>query len=348
MPQQPSTQAPTSQQPAGQQPSAQQPAGQQPAGQQPAGQQPPGQQPSATKPPAAQPPPEPKKPTQAGPGADTTRFFPGFTSEKITASGATINCVKGGSGPPLLLLHGAPYTHVSWRLVAPELAKSYTVVAADLRGYGDSSKAPDSADHSGYSKRNMALDQVEVMLYYGFDKFAVVGHDRGGRVAHRLALDHADRVTHIALLDIVPTYYSYTHVTLGFVQAYFHWFNYLRAAPGPENELMMQSRGGTTDVAREYQRTQGTAENIHAMCEDYRAAASIDLEHDAADLDQKIKAPLHAMWAKSGQIGGIFDVMAIWKERAQTVTGKALSGGHNLQEDSPDEVLAELTAFLKT
>ena len=146
----------------------------------------------------------------------------------------------------------------------------------------------------------------------------------------------------------MPTYYSYTHVTLEFVQAYFHWFNYLRAAPGPENELMMQARAGTTDAQREYQRTQGTAENIHAMCEDYRAAASIDLQHDAADLDKKIAAPLHVLWATSAAIGGIFDVMAIWKERAQTVTGKSLNGGHNLQEDSPDEVLAELTAFLKT
>ena len=289
---------------------------------------------------------QPKPGTAAGAGADTTRFFPGFTSERVMTSGATINLVKGGNGPPLLLLHGAPYTHVSWRLLAPELAKSYTVVAADLRGYGDSSKSPDTPDHANYSKRNMALDQVEVMLRYGFDKFAVVGHDRGARVAHRMALDHADRVTKVAMIDIVPTYYSYTHVTIDFVQAYYHWFSYLRAAPAPENELMNRPSIGASDAQREYQRTQGTAENIHAMCEDYRASASIDLQHDAADLSQKITAPLLVLWANGGAIGKVFDVMTIWQERAQTVTGKALSGGHSLHEDSPDAVLAELMPFL--
>lgn len=291
----------------------------------------------------------PKKP--AGPataGADTLRFFPGFVSERVMTSGAAINLVKGGNGPPLLLLHGAPYTHVTWRLIAPELAKSYTVIAADLRGYGDSSKLPDTPDHANYSKRNMALDQVEVMLYYGFDQFAVVGHDRGARVAQRMALDHADRVTKIAVIDIVPTYYTYTHVTLEFVQAYFHWFNYLRAAPGPENDLMRTGGFGAagSDVQREYARTSGTAENIHAMCEDYRAAASIDLEHDAADIGTKIAAPLLTLWANGGAIAKVFDVLTIWKDRAQTVTGKGLSGGHSLQEDSPQDVLAELMPFL--
>lgn len=295
--------------------------------------------------------PEPQEPAvPATPGADTTRFFPGFTNDQVKTTGATINLAKGGDGPPLLLLHGAPYTHVTWRLIAPELAKKYTIVATDLRGYGDSSKSADTADHSNYSKRNMAFDQVEVMQHYGFDKFAVVGHDRGGRVAQRMALDHPDKVTKIAVIDIVPTYYSYTHVTLEFVQAYFHWFNYLRAAPGPENELMMQNQSAmaraSTDAQKEYARVNAMMANIHGMCEDYRAGASIDLEHDAADIDKKIMAPLLTLWATGGSIGKIFDVMAIWKDRAQTVTGKQLSGGHSLQEDAADAVLAELTPFL--
>jgi haloacetate dehalogenase len=290
--------------------------------------------------------------TRATPMADPTPFFPDFTTAKVDTSGATIHLVKGGEGPPLLLLHGAPYSHVSWRLIAPQLAKNYTVIATDLRGYGDSSKSADTADHANYSKRNMALDQVEVMQHFGFDRFAVVGHDRGARVAHRMALDHADKLTKLAVIDVVPTHYSYTHVTLEFVQAYFHWFNNIRAAPAPETDLMMQNQmqlaRATTDVQKEYLRTSATAENIHAMCEDYRAAASIDLKHDEADRDRKISAPLLALWANSGSIGKIFDVLQVWKEYAQTVTGKGLNGGHSLQEDAPEDVLAQLTAFLQS
>ena len=212
----------------------------------------------------------------------TSRYFPGFVRSTVQTTGTTINVVKGGEGPPLLLLHGAPQSHLSWRLVAPQLAKEYTVVATDLRGYGDSGKLPDTADHSNYSKRNMALDQVEVMRHFGFNRFPVVGHDRGGRVAHRMALDHPDKVTKIAVLDIIPTYYLYTHVTIEFVQAYLHWFNYLRAAPGPENDLKAQAAAqrarATSEIQLEYLRTSSDPANIHAMCEDYRAAASIDLE----------------------------------------------------------------------
>ncbi len=152
----------------------------------------------------------------------TSRFLPGFKTFKVQTSGATINGVIGGQGPPLLLLHGAPQSHISWRMVAPKFAPEYTVVAADLRGYGDSSKPPDGENHSNYSKRAMALDQVEVMKHFGIDRFPVVGHDRGGRVAHRMALDHPEKVTKLAVLDIIPTYYLYTHVTIEFVQAYFH------------------------------------------------------------------------------------------------------------------------------
>src|SRR5215216_3241866 len=156
------------------------------------------------------------------------RFFPGFTRSQVKTAGATINVVKGGQGPPLLLIHGAPQTHITWRLVAPMLMKSYTVIAPDLRGYGDSSKPADTPDHVNYSKRNMALDMVEVMKQFGFDRYPVVGQDRGGRVGHRLALDNPDKVTRLAVLDIVPSHYHYTHVRAEFAQAYFHWFNYLR------------------------------------------------------------------------------------------------------------------------
>jgi haloacetate dehalogenase len=285
---------------------------------------------------------------------DTTRFFPsGFKASKVQTSGATINVVKGGEGPPLLLLHGAPFTHITWRLIAPDLAKQYTLVIPDLRGYGDSSKPPDGKNHENYSKRAMALDQVEVMKHFGFDRFPVVGHDRGGRVAHRMALDHPDKVTKVAVLDIVPTYYLYTHVTIGFVQAYPHWFNYLQPAPQPENELQAVNDAAaaqaTSDVQKEYSRARRDPANIHGMCEDYRASASIDLEHDKADLDKKnkVKAPLATIWAEKAPMGRLYDVLAIWKEYATTVSGKALPGGHNLQEDVPKEVLAEVLSFLK-
>jgi haloacetate dehalogenase len=283
--------------------------------------------------------------------SDTTRFFPGFTASKVQTSGATINVLKGGSGPPLLLMHGAPQSHISWRLVAPELAKSYTVIATDLRGYGDSSKPPDGENHANYSKRAMAVDQVEVMRHFGYERFAVIGHDRGGRVGHRMALDHPEKVSRLVVVDIVPTYYLYTHVTLEFVQAYFHWFNFLRPAPAPENDLLKQTEAqrarATTEAQIEYLRTAGDPANIHAMCEDYRAGASIDLQHDAADLDRKIGCPLLVLWAERGAMGRIFDVLPIWKERGTRVSGKALPGGHTLQEDVPEQFLAEVGAFLR-
>ena len=289
------------------------------------------------------------QPAAAAPGS-TLRFFPGFQSTRVKTTGAEINVVHGGSGPPILLLHGAPQSHISWRLVAPELAKTNTVIVPDLRGYGDSSKPPDGESHVNYSKRAMALDQVEVMKHFGFDKFPVVGHDRGGRVGHRLALDHADKVTRLAVLDIVPTYYLYTHVTEGFIQAYFHWFNNVRAAPAPEEQLKAQYEAqrarATTDVQIEYLRVNSDPANIHGMCEDYRASASIDLKHDEADLSKKIACPLLTLWGLKGPMGRLYDVMAIWKERGTTVTGKGLAAGHNLQEDAPAEVLAELRAFL--
>jgi haloacetate dehalogenase len=282
--------------------------------------------------------------------ADATQFFPGFTQSKVVVNGVTINTLKGGSGPPLLLLHGAPQSHISWRLVAPELAKKYTVIATDLRGYGDSSAPEGDGDHSAYSKRVMAQDQLEVMRSFGFKRFAMLGHDRGGRVGHRLALDHPDAVSKLVLVDIIPTYYLYTHVTLEFVQAYYHWFANIRPAPVPENEMLAQVEGRrarvTTDVQREYLRVTSKPENIHGLCEDYRAGASIDLQHDATDLSKKIQCPTLVLWAEKAPMGRIFDVLKIWKERGVKVTGKSLPGGHTLQEDVPEEFLAEVRSFL--
>ena len=282
----------------------------------------------------------------------STELFPGFTTHRIQTSGAEIRCVVGGEGPPLLMLHGYPQTHVIWHKVAPALAHQYTVVCADLRGYGDSSKPASDAAHTPYSKRAMALDMVEVMQHYGFNRFPVVGHDRGGRVGQRLALDHADKVTHLTVLDIVPTYYLYTHVTIEFVQAYYHWFHQLRPAPVPEKEIFAQNETAkaraTDPVQIEWLRTASTMENIHAMCEDYRAAASIDLQHDKADLDKKITCPLSTLWGERGPMGRLYDVLAIWKERGTKVSGKGLPGGHNLMIDVPDQVIAEVRALLKT
>jgi len=289
---------------------------------------------------------------QFQPGASPAgKFFPAFKQFAIKTTGATINGVIGGQGPPVLLLHGAPQSMISWRLVAPELMRDHTVVATDLRGYGDSSKPSDGDNHSNYSKRAMALDQVEVMQQLGFQEFALIGHDRGGRVGHRLALDHPDRLTRLAVLDIVPTHYLYTHVTIDFVQAYFHWFNYLRAAPAPENQLKdeIEKQAGrmTSDVDAEYLRVRRDSANIHGMCEDYRAGASIDLEHDKADLDAKIACPLLVLWGAKAPMGRLYDVLSIWRDRAKTVSGRSLQAGHNLQEDAPDAVLAEVRAFLK-
>jgi haloacetate dehalogenase len=296
-----------------------------------------------------------QRPTQRS----TLRFFPGFKPIQIRTSGATINGVIGGNGLPVLLLNGFPQTHVEWRRIAPMLARDFTVVATDLRGYGDSSKPPEGQNHEGYSKRAMALDQVEVMSQLGFDRFAVVGHDRGGRVAHRMALDHPDRVTRLAVLDIVPTYKLYATVTKEFATAYFHWFFFIQPAPLPETLLgnsadfflrrvfgALMPDGVTEDAYAEYLRCFKSPEMLHAGCEDYRAGATVDLEHDKNDLGTSIKCPLLVLWAKNGAMHRLYDVLATWKERASDVRGRALPGGHFLPEQLPDQLHAELRAFL--
>ena len=283
------------------------------------------------------------------------KMFPaGFRNERIKTTGAEINAVIGGSGPPLLLFHGAPDSLITWRLIAPDLSKDYTVVMCDLRGYGDSSRPEDKPDHSQQSKRPMALDGVEVMEHLGFRQFRMVGHDRGARVGRRMALDHPDRVLKLAVLDIVPAHYLYSHVTLEFARGYPHWFSYLLPPPGPENDLVAaakrQAEQATNDVQREYLRHRVKFEMEHCMCEDYRASASVDLKNDAADIKagKKITCPLLALWAGRGLYPRLFDdVLGIWKEEGTKVSGKAVDGSHNLQESAPKETLAELQAFLK-
>jgi haloacetate dehalogenase len=280
-------------------------------------------------------------------------LFPaGFRNERIKTSGAEINAVIGGSGPPVLMFHGAPQSLITWRLIAPDLAKDYTLVMCDLRGYGDSSRPPGGGDHSDYSKRKMALDGVEVMKHLGYNQFRMVGHDRGGRVGRRMAIDHPENVTKLAVLDIVPAHYLYSHVTIEFVQAYFHWFNYLRPSPGPEDELKKnadaQMARATNEVQIEYLRNNTDPASIHAMCEDYRASASLDLKIDEADIKagKKIQCPLLVLWAATGSMGKLYDVLNIWKPEGVNVTGKGLPGNHSLQESAPKETLAELQQFL--
>jgi len=284
-----------------------------------------------------------------------------FEQSRITTSGAEINLRKAGQGPPLLLLHGYPQTQVMWHRIASALAERFTVVLTDLRGYGDSAKPPGGIDHEAYSKRAMALDQAEVMTALGFEEFAVVGHDRGARVGHRLALDHGSRVTKLAVLDIAPTLAMYERTDMAFASAYYHWFFLIQpydlperligAAPDYylEKKIGKWSRGeGCFDPAAlaEYKRCFRDPETIHATCEDYRAAAGIDLEHDRADLDRKLACPLLVLWGAEGVIERSYPVLEIWRERAQDVTGKALPCGHFLAEEAPSETLAELLEFL--
>jgi haloacetate dehalogenase len=288
-------------------------------------------------------------------------MFENFTQTQIAADGATINLRYAGAGPPLLLLHGYPQNHTMWHLVAPRLAERFTVVAADLRGYGDSAKPPGGDDHAGYAKRAMAHDQVQAMRALGFERFAVVGHDRGGRVGHRMALDHPDRVTRLAVLDIVPTYHIFTHVTKELATLYYHWFFLIQPYDLPERMIgadplyylhkKLGGWGGKLDIfapeaLAEYERCFRDPATIHASCEDYRAAASIDLEHDAADRERKLGCPLLALWGERGVPHRCHDVLAVWRDYAGDVRGRALPAGHFLAEEQPEETAEELLAFL--
>ena len=283
-------------------------------------------------------------------------MFSGFELMTIDTGEARIRLRKGGSGPPLLLLHGHPQSHVMWHLVAPRLAEALTVVAADLRGYGDSSKPESTADHAPYSKRAMARDQVAVMARLGFERFMVAGHDRGGRVAYRLAIDHPARVSRLAVLDIVPTGEAFARADMKFALNYFHWFFLAQPAPLPERliagdpDLFYFRRGErqfTPEALAEYRRLVRDPATVHAMCEDYRAGATIDVALDREDRGkQRIKCPLLALWGRHGQLESAYDVPAIWRDwAAGEVSGRALDCGHYLAEEKPEETYRELSAF---
>jgi haloacetate dehalogenase len=287
-------------------------------------------------------------------------LFPGFSERRIRTRGATIHLVYGGSGDPVLLLHGYPQTHAMWHRIAPELAREHTVVCPDLRGYGDSSKPKGLPDHSNYSKRAMANDMIEVMRALGHGRFHVVGHDRGGRVAHRMARDHGSRVRTLTVLDISPTLKMYRSTNMQFAKAYFHWFFLIQESPLPERMLEGQGpffllrrlgrgKSGLKFFAKEalaqYERAFRDPRTIHATCEDYRAAATIDLVHDQQDRS-KIRMPVLALWGKQGVIEALFDCLADWREVASDVRGRALACGHFIAEEKPRELLSELRRFL--
>jgi haloacetate dehalogenase len=288
-------------------------------------------------------------------------FLGGFRLIDVdVGDGIMIRAAVGGSGPPLLLLHGHPQNHVTWRKIAPSLARHFSVVAADLRGYGDSSKPASSDNHAEYSKRAMAQDQVALMRKLGHSTFAVAGHDRGGRVAHRMALDHPEAITRLALLDIAPTATMYALTNKEFATRYFWWFFLIQKEPLPERLIaadpeyflrthldgQIKLKGATEPAAfAEYLRCYLDPQMRHAICEDYRAAATIDLVHDAADSDARIKVPLLALWGGRGTVGELYDVLATWREKAVQVEGRAFDCGHTLQEELPNETFAELNEF---
>ena len=268
-------------------------------------------------------------------------------------------CSKG-AGPPLLLLHGYPQTGYMWHKIAPRLAEDFTVVVADLRGYGDSDKPTSSEDHAVYSKRAMANDMMAVMTSLGHSQFFIAGHDRGGRVAHRLARDYPQAVTKLAVLDIAPTAMMYDTTDMHFATSYYHWFFLIQPAPFPETligsdpkfflESKMQHWGKdrtaiTNDAFDEYLRCFSNPDTIHASCEDYRASASIDLEHDAADVGLKLDIPLLVLWGATAMVGNKYDMLCAWQEVATDVTGFAVPGGHYLPEESPDETYQALLDF---
>lgn len=287
--------------------------------------------------------------------------FQGFEQQLITVTDGNIYVLKKGQGFPLLLLHGYPQNHFMWHKIASRLAQHFTVIVTDLRGYGHSFKPKGTPNHSNYSKRIMAQDQVEVMNKLGYENFYLVGHDRGARVAHRLCLDYPEKVKKLAVLDIIPTNYLYVNTDQEFATAYYHWFFLIQPYPFPETLIAAQKdyflefcfkswsrdlKAFTTEALTEYSRC-FDVNTIHSSCEDYRASATIDLQHDQEDLTQKIKCPVLALWGEKGIIGKKYDVLKIWQERAINLQGKSVNSGHFLPEEAPEETYLFLKDFLR-
>jgi haloacetate dehalogenase len=289
-------------------------------------------------------------------------MFEGFVERRVDSGECRIFCRIGGSGPPLLLLHGYPQTHAMWHRVAPVLARRFTTVCADLRGYGDSGKPPSDPAHAAYAKRAMAGDMARLMTALGFERFAAVGHDRGARVVHRLCLDHPQRVARAAVLDIVPTLTLFRRTDAAFAKGYYHWFFLSQAEPLPERLIgadplyFLRTKLGhwsarkdtspfAAEALAEYERC-WTPETIHASCEDYRAAATIDLEHDAADEASRIASPLLVLWGERGLMHELYDVPSTWREKAAgPVEGRALPCGHFLAVEAPEATAKALAAY---
>ena len=289
-------------------------------------------------------------------------MFENFDSREIHHDGVNLRVRSAGSGPPLLLLHGHPQTHAMWHRVAPSLAERFTVVAMDLRGRGDSSRPPASADHALYSKRVMAADAITVMRAFGFERFAVCAHDRGARVAHRLALDHPHAVSHLMLLDIAPTLAMYEGTTEAFARAYWHWFFLIQPAPMPERAIESDPAAWIREgmgarfaglgpfaprAMAEYERCLAIPGSATAVCEDYRASATIDLDHDRADraAGRRLQMPLRVLWGAQGTVGKCFDALGLWRDVATQVSGRALDCGHYIAEEQPGALLEEIHQF---
>lgn len=287
-------------------------------------------------------------------------MFANFKNLVIQTSEVKINLLKGGKGYPMLLLHGYPQTGVMWHKIAEKLAENFTVIIPDLRGYGDSDKPSGTANHSNYSKRVMAADQIEVMSQLGYEEFYLVGHDRGGRVAHRLSLDYPHKVKKLALLDIAPTYQMYTTTDQQFASAYYHWFFLIQPFPFPETLInnnpdfflthCLQSwskteSAFTPEAMAEYLRCFRDPQTVHGTCEDYRASATIDLEHDRQDIEKKIECPLLVLWGNKGVIEKKYDVIESWQKRAINVQGKSLNCGHFLPEEAPEKTHQFINIF---
>ncbi len=293
-----------------------------------------------------------------------TGFFEGFELGPRSVTDGALRVRIGGKGPPLLMLHGNPQTHAMWHAIAPELSKTHTVICPDLRGYGGSFKPAPTADHAPYSKQAMARDMVELMQGLGHTRFAVVAHDRGARVAHRLAIDNPDRVTRLAVLDIVPTIEHFERTDMAFALGYYHWFWFAQPHPFPE-ELINAApaiwfHAHTSrepkppsffrpEALQDYLAAAHDPEMIAGMCEDYRAAAGIDLEHDRISraAGRRVECPVRVLWGAKGKIGGWYDPVALWRDYARgPVDGHAVPSGHYLAEEAPAEVLAALIPFL--
>lgn len=288
-------------------------------------------------------------------------MFDGFITEVKQGAGAEIFLRRAGpeGAPALLMLHGNPQTSAMWHKVAPVMAKDYQVICPDLRGYGRSEKPTSTADHLPYSKRAMAADMIAVMKLLGHERFYIAAHDRGARVAHRLALDSPASVTAMTLLDIAPTREMYANINADFAQAYWHWFLQTQKAPIPENiigndpdgfwklKCFNQAGGNPFDpeALSEYLEAFRSPEMIHASCEDYRAARTIDIDHDNADGDRKLETPLQVLWAKHGAIEKCFEPMKLWQSRASNVIGEAMNCGHYMAEEIPDDIIKKLTGF---